>query len=96
MICFLDLAIVLYYEIIRLGFVYNRIGIVFDRYFDDSLKEGTRKSRDTVTILIFDDDTNIPQDMIDNFLRNSQNKSNLNEFASEKNSTYIKAVTIWL
>ena len=96
MICFLDLAIVLYYEIIRLGFVYNRIGIVFDRYFDDSLKEGTRKSRGTVTILIFDDDTNIPQDMIDNFLRNSQNKSNLNEFVSEKNSTYIKAVTIWL
>ena len=96
MICFLDLAIVLYYEIIRLGFDYNRIGIVFDRYFDDSLKEGTTKIRGTVTILMFDDDTNIPQDMIDNFLRNSQNKSNLNEFVSEKNSTYIKAVTIWL
>ena len=44
MTCFSDLAIVLYHEIIRLGFDYNRIGIVFNRYFDDSLKEGTRKS----------------------------------------------------
>ena len=45
MTCFSDLAIVLYYEIVRLGFDYNRIDTVFDRYFDDSLKEGTRKSR---------------------------------------------------
>ena len=84
MTCFSDLAIVLYYEIMRLGFDYNKIDIVFDRYFDDSLKEGTRKSRGTGTILMFDDDTDIPQDMIDNFLRNSQNKNNLNEFLSKK------------
>ena len=84
MTCFLDLATVLYYEIIRLGFDYNRIDIRFERYFDDSLKEGTRKSRGTSTILMFDDDTDIPQDMIDNFLRNSQNKNNLNEFVWEK------------
>ena len=29
MTCFSDLAIVLYYEIMRLGFDYNRIDIVF-------------------------------------------------------------------
>ena len=84
MTCFLDLATVLYYEIIRLGFDCNRIDIRFERYFDDSLKEGTRKSRGTSTILMFDDDTDIPQDMIDNFLRNRQNKNNLNEFVWEK------------
>ena len=33
---------------------------------------------------MFDNDTDIPQDMIDNFLRNSQNKNNLHEFLSEK------------
>ena len=33
---------------------------------------------------MFDDDTDIPQDMIDNFLRNSQDKNNLNEFLSKK------------
>ena len=84
MTCFSDLGIVLYYEIIRLGFDYNRIDIVIDRYFDDSLKEGTRKSRGTGKILMFDDDTDIPQDMIDNFLRNNQNKNNINEFLSKK------------
>ena len=83
MTCFSDLAIVLYYEIMRLGFDYNRINFVFDRCFDDSLK-GTRKSRVTGTILMFDDDTDIPQDMIDNFLRNNQNKNNINEFLSKK------------
>ena len=44
MTCFSNLAIVLYYEIMSLGFDYNRIDLVFDRYFDDSLKEGTGKS----------------------------------------------------
>ena len=86
MTCFPDLAIVLYYEIMRLGFDYNRIDIVFDRYFDDSLKEGTRKSRGTGTTLMFDDDTDFPQDMIDNFLRNSQNKNNLYEFFLKKSN----------
>ena len=33
---------------------------------------------------MFDDDTDIPRDMIDKFLRNSQNKNNLNEFLSKK------------
>ena len=36
MTCFSDLAIVLYYEIMR--FDYNKIDIVFDRYLDDCLK----------------------------------------------------------
>ena len=84
MTCFSDLGIVLYHEIMRLGLDYNRIDILFDRYFDDSLKEGTRKSWGTGGILMFDDDTDIPKDMIDNILRNSQNKYNLNEFLSKK------------
>ena len=54
---------------------------------------------------MFDDDTDIPQDVIDNFLRNSHNKNNLNEFLSKKihqstkyllQSTYIRALSIWL
>ena len=56
MTCFSHLAILLYYEIMILGFDYNTTDIVFDRYFDESLKEGTG------TILMFDDDTDIPQD----------------------------------
>ena len=70
-------------KIMRLGFDHNRIDIVFDCYFD-SLKEGARKSQGTGTILMFDNDNDIPQAMIDNFLRNSQNKNNVNEFLSKK------------
>ena len=44
MTCFSDLAIVLYYKRMILGFDYNRIDIVFDRYFSDSLKEGQEKA----------------------------------------------------
>ena len=45
--CFDELAVVLYYEITELGSGYERINIVFDRYFNQSLKEGTRNSRGT-------------------------------------------------
>ena len=44
MTCLSDLAIVLYYKIMILGFDYNRIDIVFDRHFGDSLKEGQEKA----------------------------------------------------
>ena len=72
----------------RLGFDHNRIDIVFDCYFD-SLKEGAGT--------MFDNDNDIPQDMIDNFLRNSQNKNNANEFLSKKIiDLYIRALSIWL
>ena len=84
MTCVSDLTIILYYEIMRLGFDYNRIAIIFDCYFDDNLKEGARKIRGTGTIFMFDDDTVIPQYIIDNFLRNSQHKNNLNGFLSKK------------
>ena len=46
---------------------------------------------------MFDNDTDIRQDMIDNFLRNSQNKKNLNEYLSKKKkSTCIRELSIWL
>ena len=40
--CFNDLAVVLYYKITELGLGYERINVVFDRYFNQSLKEGTQ------------------------------------------------------
>ena len=84
MTCVSGLSIILYYEIMRLGFDYNRIAIIFDCYFDDNLKEGARKSRGTGTIFMFDDDTVIPQYIIDNFLRSSHHKKNLNGLLSKK------------
>ena len=45
--CFNDLAVVLYYEITELGSGYERVNVVLDRYFNQSLKEGARNSRGT-------------------------------------------------
>ena len=57
----------LYYEFLRIGSEYDRIDIVFDRYFDSSLKKDTRNSRGSGTLLTIDKNTDIPQDMADNF-----------------------------
>ena len=84
MTCFSDLAVVLYYEVIRLGLEHDRIDLIFDRYFDGSLKTETRESRGAGTTLLFDSNTEIPTDMTDNFLRNSENKNNLNEFLAKQ------------
>ena len=74
----------LYYEVLRLGSDFDRIDIVFDRYFENSLKEDTRKGRGQGTRLLFDKNTDIPADMAENFLKNSENKNNLSEFLSRK------------
>ena len=60
-----------------IAFNFQRIDIVYDRYFQDSLKEQTRKMRGVGTNFEFSDDTPIPVDFRDNFLHNSQNKMNI-------------------
>ena len=44
MTCFWNLPIVLYYEIVRLGFDYNRIDITFDRYLMIAWKKAEEKA----------------------------------------------------
>ena len=57
-VCFSDFAVLIYYEIIKLAGNHNRIDLVFDRYFENSLKEDTRKNRgSTGCTFPFDDDT---------------------------------------
>ena len=46
-LCFNDLAVVLFYEVHRLGSGYDRIDAVFDHYFDRGLKGANRISRGT-------------------------------------------------
>ena len=43
--CFSDLAVIIYHEVMQLASGYDRVGAVFDRYCDGSLKEGTRSDR---------------------------------------------------
>ena len=40
-----EFSLLIYYEVMRLAAQYKRIDLVFDRYFDRSLKEATRAGR---------------------------------------------------
>ena len=63
---------------------YNRCGFVTGRYLIGSLKEGTRKKRgDDSSTMQFTGDTQFPSNFGD-FLSNSVNKYNLNQFLAHK------------
>ena len=83
MSCFIDLAVVSYYELLRLGSGYDRIDAVFDRYFDQSLKKATRISRGTGTRFKITELSEIPKNF-ESFSYISQNKNDLNEYLAEK------------
>ena len=58
--------------------------LIFDRYFEDSLKEATRDKRGQGSRFFFDGDTPLPKTLGNDFLLNSQNKNDLNEFRAQK------------
>ena len=64
---------------------YKRIDLDFDRYFERSLKEGTRMGRGEGPGYLFEGDlTELPFKMAENFLSNSENKDKLNEYLAKK------------
>ena len=64
---------------------YDRIDLVFDQYFEQSLKEETRTGRGEGSQNLFEgDSTEIPYKMTESFLKNNQNKNELNEYLSFK------------
>ena len=83
--CFSDFAVLLYYEVMKLASSHERIDVVFDRYFDKSLKEGTRKNRGAGSRFVFEgDETPIPNNMAEGFMKCSENKNDLNEYLGKK------------
>ena len=59
---------------------YDRIDLIFDQYFDKSLKEGTRSGRGEGSQCLFEiDSAEIPYKMAESFL-----KIELNEYLSFK------------
>ena len=63
---------------------YERCDIIADRYFEGSLKEGTRNKRgNDGSTLKFIGDNQFPSDFKD-FLSNSQNKDKLSEFLAQE------------
>lgn len=64
---------------------YHRIDLVFDRYFENSLKDGTRSGRGEGSQYLFEGDTSeIPYKMAEGFLKNNDNKNKLYEYLSLK------------
>ena len=70
--------------------LFNRCDFITDRYFEGSLKEGTREDRGSGTGLIFtfDDRSEIPPNFISKFLSNATNKMNLNKYLANKFLAY--------
>ena len=83
---FADYSKFLYDQIMDISSSFKRCDVVIDQYFDNSLKEGTRKGRgsDKGLVIKFDDMTHIPSNFLSKFLTNSINKTNLNEFLVKK------------
>ena len=81
---FHDFAVSIYYYIMGLSKGLTRIDIVGDQYFDHSVKEQIRKDRGTGTRKLFEDHTKFPKNLREDFLRNSQNKEDLNRSLAEK------------
>ena len=76
-----EFAVLVYYEVVKLASHYHRIDMVFDPYFEKILKEGTRSGREKGSQYLFEgDSTEIPCKMTESFLKNNQNKNELNEY----------------
>ena len=72
---------------------YDRVDIICDRYFDNSLKNQTRIERGQGSVLIYDEHTKFPSDFKDNFLKNNNNKERSNHFLADKFSEIHHGVT---
>ena len=81
---FHDFAVLVYHHIKDLAHDYQRVDVVCDRYFNGSLKEQIRTQRGVGTRLHFSDDTQFPSTFRSNFLHNSENKNELNEYLANK------------
>ena len=82
---FEEFSLLIYYEVMRHATNYERIDLVFDRYFEMSLKEGTRLGRGDGSKYSFEgDSTELPFKMVENFLSYSENKDELNEYLAKK------------
>ena len=79
-----DFAQTIYIHIMNIADGYDRVDIVCDHYFDNSLKSQTRIERGQGSVLIFDEHTKFLSDFKDNFLKNNNNKVWLNHFLADK------------
>ena len=87
---FADFSKFHYNEINDISSLFNKCDIITDRYFEGSLKEGTREHRGSEAGLIFtfDDFFEAPPNFISKFLSNVTNKTNLSKYPTNKFLAY--------
>ena len=85
-----DFSKFLYSEIMDTSSLFNRCDVITYRYFEESLKEGTKKDRGCGTGLIvtFDNCSEILPNFIGTFPNNVTNKTNLNKYLANKFLTF--------
>ena len=74
----------IFYQFQSLTSSFDRVDLVFDRYFEQSLKEGMRKGQGMGSRFVFTGNTKPPNKMAEDFLMNSVNKNDFNEFLAKK------------
>ena len=62
----------------------ERIDIVADRHFENSLKGGIQKDQGTGSQFVFNGETKFPNDFNDNFSKNNKNKDDLKKYLAQK------------
>ena len=86
----------IYDHIIDLGKDYDRIDVICDRYFANSLKTQARDGRGSGNLIEFNDNSLFPNDFKEHFLKNSENKEKLNMYLATKfMETSIRRLTLY-
>ena len=83
---FLDLALALYSRISRIVAGCVRVDVITDRYFNNSLKEGTQGTcgNEGTTFEDINNHDEIPSDFQKDFIRNGLNKDTLYQYLAER------------
>ena len=70
--------------------LFNRCDDITDQYFDENLKEGTKKDcgSEKGLVITSDDCSEVPPNFIRKFLSNVENKTNLNKYLANKFLAY--------
>ena len=81
-----EFAVVFYNYVTRLAEDFDRLDVVFDRYFKKSLKAQTRKGRGSsdTRVLQITDDVPFPRNFLTSFLCNTDNKHDLGLYLAFK------------
>ena len=91
-----DFAGKMFAYIIDIATGYDRVDIVCDSYFENSLKSLTRHDVGFGSLSNFDGSSEFLTDFKDSFMKNPKNKENLNHFLAKKVLKFIIQALSWL